>query len=168
MKLSIDREHESHWMFDKLKSFFSADGLTAIEENPFGSDDMRLAEAALMFHVIVADGKVTDSETAKMKDVLKRHYDLEDTQFNQLFIAAEQAEQEAVDLYRFTSLLKRHLDRTQRIAIVERLWEMVFADGKMHEFEDNVVWRMAQLLEVETQDRIAMKQQVRSRQENET
>jgi uncharacterized tellurite resistance protein B-like protein len=46
------------------------------------------------------------------------------------------------------------------------MWEMVFADGKMHEFEDNIVWRIAQLLEVETQDRIAMKQRVRARLES--
>ena len=78
---------------------------------------------------------------------------------------AQKAENEAVDLYRFTSLLKKELNQDQLVQIVEHLWEMVFADGKMHEFEDNVVWRAAQLLEVETQDRIAMKQRVRARRE---
>ena len=47
--------------------------------------------------------------------------------------------------------------------MIERPWEMVFADGELHEFEDNVVWRVAQLLHVESPDRIAMKQRVRER-----
>ena len=43
------------------------------------------------------------------------------------------------------------------------MWEIVFADGHLHELEDNVVWRIAKLLEVENADRIAMKQRVREK-----
>jgi len=152
-------------MIDILKSLFSADKESENEPIVFGDNDLRLAEAALMCHVIAADGKITQEETARMSSLLKEQYGLSDAEFEELFSAARKADLESVDLYRFTSLLKKHLDREQRIGIIEHLWEMVFADGKMHEFEDNVVWRAAQLLEVETQDRIAMKQRVRARRE---
>ncbi|MGB7288216.1 MAG: TerB family tellurite resistance protein [Salaquimonas sp.] len=150
-------------MFDALKSLFSADTPEAAEKGEFSLDDKRLCEAALMFHVIAVDGHIKENERSRMGEVLMEQYDLTSDEIETLFIAAEKADHEAVDLYRFTSQLKKDLDRDQRIAIIERMWEMVFADGKLHEFEDNVVWRVAQLLEVETQDRIAMKQRVRGR-----
>lgn len=149
-------------MFDKLKALFSdrpADGAPA----EFGKDDIRLAEAALLFHVVAADGKVLGSERRQMEAVLRSDFELTESEFSQLFEAARAAENEAVDLYRFTSLIKREFNREERIALVEKLWEMVFADDEMHELEDNVVWRIAQLLDVEARDRVELKQRVRDR-----
>ena len=50
-----------------------------------------------------------------------------------------------------------------RILLVEDLWEMVYADGELHEFEDNVVWRVAELLGVEARHRMMLKQRVKDR-----
>ena len=40
---------------------------------------------------------------------------------------------------------------------------MVYADGELHELEDNVVWRIAELIHVERNDRIALRQRVETR-----
>ena len=74
------------------------------------------------------------------------------------------ADNEAVDLYRFTSVLTRNLPAEDRVRVVEQLWEIVFADGKVHEFEENLVWRVAELLGVARHDRLAMKFAVAKRQ----
>jgi uncharacterized tellurite resistance protein B-like protein len=54
---------------------------------------------------------------------------------------ATAAEHEAVDLYHFTSLLNRTLDEEGRAKIIEMMWEIVYADGKRDELEDNLLWR---------------------------
>jgi uncharacterized tellurite resistance protein B-like protein len=51
-----------------------------------------------------------------------------------------------------------------RLRIVEMMWELVYADGEVSEFEDNVVWRAADLLEVSSRDRIDLKHRVAARQ----
>lgn len=51
----------------------------------------------------------------------------------------------------------RAVDEAGRIRIVEMMWELVFADGKVSEFEENVVWRAADLLGVSSRDRIELK-----------
>jgi len=150
-------------MFTTLKNLFSDMQGAAPGAELFADDDVRLAEAALMFHVISADGEILPEERSKMLENLGRHYELSKAELSVIFEAAAKADHESVDLYRFTAILKKVMDRDQRIAAIERLWELVFADGKIHEFEDNVVWRIAQLLEVETVDRIAMKHRVRDR-----
>jgi uncharacterized tellurite resistance protein B-like protein len=57
-------------------------------------------------------------------------------------------------------VLKRHLDPDGRKAFIGLMWEIVFADGELHELEDNTVWRVAELLDVERQDRISERRKV--------
>ena len=70
------------------------------------------------------------------------------------------AEQEAVDLYRFTSLLMRSLNEDGRRRIVEMMWEIVYADGKRDELEDNLLWRAADLLGVSPRERIDLRRRI--------
>lgn len=149
-------------MFKLLKSLFDGDQ-DAVVAKAFEGDDVRLAEAALMFHVMQSDGHIKDVERAKMREVLSKDFELNAEEISQLIEAAQLAENEAIDLFRFTSLLKANLERSHRVQIVENLWEMVYADGVVHELEDNVVWRIAELLNIQTPERVAMKQRVKER-----
>jgi hypothetical protein len=44
------------------------------------------------------------------------------------------------------------------------MWELVYADGQVSAFEDNVVWRAADLLGVSSRDRIDLKHRIAERQ----
>ena len=77
-----------------------------------------------------------------------------------LIAQATAAEQEAVDLYHFTSLLNRTLDEEGRRRMVEMMWQMVYADQQVSEFEDNLIWRAADLLGVSSRDRIELRRRV--------
>ena len=81
-----------------------------------------------------------------------------------MIASATLVEGEAVDLYHFTSVIMRSVDEEGRLRIVEMMWELVYADGKVSEFEDNVVWRAADLLAVSSRDRIDLKHRVAARQ----
>ena len=73
---------------------------------------------------------------------------------------AEQSDKEAVDFFHFTTVLKRALDDDGRHKIIEMMWDVVFADGEVTEFEENVVWRIAALLGVSNRDRVMLRQRV--------
>ena len=76
--------------------------------------------------------------------------------------AGGEADDEAVDLYAFTSVLKRHLDEKARIEFVGLMWEIVFADGELHELEDHTLWRIAELIGVDRRDRILQRQKAQA------
>jgi uncharacterized tellurite resistance protein B-like protein len=57
----------------------------------------------------------------------------------------------------------REVDEAGRLRIIEMMWELVYADGEVTEFEDNVVWRAADLLAVSARDRIDLKHRVAAR-----
>jgi uncharacterized tellurite resistance protein B-like protein len=124
-------------------------------------DPLQLSQAALMFHVIAADGLVTDTERSRLREILRGKFGLDDKSSGELIEKARAADNEAVDLYAFTRTLKRDLDEQAKAEIIEDLWEMVYADGSLNELEDNIVWRVAELLGVESRTRMELKRAVR-------
>jgi uncharacterized tellurite resistance protein B-like protein len=147
-------------MLDSLKNFLSE--LTGGEKHPdrFEQNDYRLAAAALLIHACTIDGNMTAGEREKLHALVKSRFALDDAATEELIDVSTLAENEAVDLYRFTSLINRTLDEAGRLGIVEMMWEMIFADGRVNEFEDNLMWRVADLLGVSSRDRIALRRRV--------
>lgn len=150
-------------MFDRILKFLDALPADTAADNKPDINDPRVASAALMFHVMDADGVRHEAELGRLRKVLAETYGLDKQGVDELLQAGEAADKDAVDLYAFTSVLTRHLDQPARIALIELLWEMVYADGVLHELEDNVVWRVAELIHVERRDRIEMRQRVEAR-----
>ena len=145
-------------MFDALKSFIAE--LGRAPEKSFDEDDYRLAAAALLVHVAAADGVADDRERRRLKAILEARFGLDDAATARLISRAEQRDREAVDFYQFTSVLKRALNDTGRFKIVEMMWEIAFADGELHELEENTIWRVAELLGVSARDRALLRQRV--------
>ena len=152
-------------MLDGLRQFI-ADVVspTAHQDRSFDDTGYRLAATALLIHVISIDGEPTEVEKRKLHSLIERRFGLDRGTADQLIASATLVEGEAVDLYHFTSVIMRSVDEAGRLRIVEMMWELVYADGQVSEFEDNVVWRAADLLGVSSRDRIDLKHRVAGRQ----
>jgi len=150
-------------MFNALRDFVRQIGQKP-EAHHFSDDDKRLALAALLVHCSAIDGVIDDVERDKLRVLLTDEFGLAGDELDMLVSDAIAADKEAVDLYRFTSVLTRNLAAEDRVQVVENLWEIVFSDGKVHEFEENLVWRVAELLGVARHDRLAAKFAVAKRQ----
>lgn len=151
-------------VFDKIKDALNSiiSGDDDAEAAPFIMDK-KLCAATLMVHVMVADGKIKPEEEAKLLDVLETHYEMTADQAAELAEQARKKQSESIDLYSFTSIIKAKMSETERMGLIEDLWEMVYADGTLHEFEDNIVWRVAELIGINSDRRMALKRLVRDR-----
>ena len=136
----------------------------APEDRAFDDTGYRLAATALLIHVISLDGEPSDVERRKLHSLIESRFGLDHGTADHLIASATLVEGEAVDLYHFTSVIMRSVDEEGRRRIIEMMWELVYADGKVSEFEDNVVWRAADLLAVSSRDRIDLKHRVAERQ----
>lgn len=152
-------------MLDGLRQFI-ADVVspTAQEDRKFDDTGYRLAATALLIHVISIDGEPSETEKRKLHSLIESRFGLDPGRANRLIASAMRVEGEAVDLYHFTSVIMRSVNEEGRLRIVEMMWELVFIDGQVSEFEDNVVWRAADLLGVSSRDRIELKHRVAGRQ----
>jgi uncharacterized tellurite resistance protein B-like protein len=144
-------------MLESLKNLISDLAGGAKHPSRFENNDYRIAAAALMVHATTIDGEASPAEREKLRAVLKDRFQLDNAATDELIDAATQAEHEAVDLYRFTSLINRSVDEDTRRGIVEMMWEVIFVDGRATEFEDNLMWRAADLLGVSSRDRLAIR-----------
>jgi uncharacterized tellurite resistance protein B-like protein len=85
-------------------------------------------------------------ERAELHTVIERQFGLDDATAHELMAEAIKVERDAVDPYHFTSLINRTVDEEGRRRIVEMMWEIIYADGDVSEFESNLMWRAAELL----------------------
>ena len=152
-------------MLDGLRQFI-ADVVSPTTHGHQAFDDTgyRLAATALLIHVISIDGEPSEAEKRKLHSLIESRFGLDPGTADQLIASATLVEGEAVDLYHFTSVIMRSVNEEGRLRIVEMMWELVYADGQVSEFEDNVVWRAADLLGVSSRDRIDLKHRVAARQ----
>jgi uncharacterized tellurite resistance protein B-like protein len=147
-------------MLDGLRQFIAEVVAPNQSARSFDDTGYRLAATALLIHVVSLDGEPSALEKSKLHGLIESHFALDRGSADRLIAAATQVEGEAVDLYHFTSVIMREVDQAGRLRIVEMMWELVYADGEVSEFEDNVVWRAADLLGISSRDRIELKHRV--------
>ena len=153
-------------MLDGLRQFIADIVSSDAQDRAFDETDYRLAATALLVHVVSLDGEPSAIEKRKLHSLIESRFKLDPGTADRLIASAMRVEGEAVDLYHFTSVIMRTLDEEGRLKIVEMMWELVYADGQVSEFEDNVVWRAADLLGVSSRDRIDLKHKVASQRES--
>src|SRR5271155_5086038 len=151
-------------MLDGLRHFIADVISPAHEPRDFDDTGYRLAATALLVHVISLDGEPSEPEKRKLHGLIESSFGLYRGPADQLIASAPLVEGEAVDLFHFTSVIMRSVDEAGRLRIGEMMWELVYADGQVSEFEDNVVWRAADLLGISSRDRIDLKHRVAARQ----
>ena len=147
-------------MLNVLKNFVAEFTNPDIAPRGFGADDYRLAAAALLVHAAMSDGEFSDAERERLHALIRQRFELDDSAAVELIEQATAAEQDAVDLYHFTRVLKDRLDYDNRCRIVEMLWQIAYADGEVSPVEDNLIWRVADLIAVDSRERIALRHRV--------
>ncbi len=116
--------------------------------------------AVLLIHAGRIDGREDSDERAKRDELLAGKFGLSPDELRELTAKAGELDDDAVDLYRFTSVLTKSFDQEGRKQIVRMLWEIVLADGVVTDYEANFMWRVAELLGVSTRDRVALRKSV--------
>ncbi len=149
-------------MFATFRKFLADVSQAGKHPAHFEPNDYRLAAAALLVHAAAIDGNISDVERNKLHAVIKRRFDLDEAETDALVAEATEAEHEAIDLYHFTSMINRALDEDGRRRVVEMMWEIVYADGHVTEFESNLIWRAADLLGISSRERIELGRRVAS------
>ena len=140
-------------MFEALSRLFQK------PENATSIHDPKLAVAALLVHLAAVDGQMKDEERKAIKGALQDHYELDEAAVERLVKEAALRDAESVDFYKFTSALSS-LESEDRVEIIAMMWQVVFADKSNHELEDNMVWRIAELIGVSSRDRTVLRNRI--------
>jgi uncharacterized tellurite resistance protein B-like protein len=108
--------------------------------------DLQLAAAVLLLEVSYADFEKQPEEKAAIFHALSRVFNLSDDEVAGLYKDAVGSADRAVSLYEFTALINQECSREEKRNLLEQLWRVAFADGRLDKYEDHRIRRIADLL----------------------
>lgn len=131
----------------KLAASIAAPGEEANED-----ESEALAVAALMLEAAAMDGRIDDTERGTILHLLAEAFDLAAADAAALLERARTARTEANQILHFTREIKDNVPFEERTEIMELLWQVVLADGEVHDYEANLMRRVAGLIHVNDRD----------------
>ena len=119
------------------------------EEKKAGHDPLRLATAAVLLDIAYADGSFSPAEDGNMVEYLNRAFALDETSAQELIEAAAEIRGRTIDYFAITSFIRKQMLLDDRIEIVKTMWRMVYADGRLTDYENYLVRKLSDLLGLE-------------------
>ena len=126
-------------------------------------EDLQLAVAVLLIEAAVLEENYSAAERDLIEDLLAKRFDLADEQRSSLMELATQTQSDSVELHRFTNVVKDNYGLQERAEIIEMLWEVVYADGVVHDYEAYLLRKIAGLIHVSDRTRGDLQKRVRAR-----
>lgn len=110
--------------------------------------DLRVATCALLLEVAEVDQDFAPEERAVIESMLQRRFDLEPEEVAQLIAETEAARAGATDLWPFTTAIRQAYTPDQKRELLVMVWRVIFADGRLDPYEDQLAHRFERLLAV--------------------
>lgn len=147
-------------MFDRLKTLFEGAPDSGPDDGP---SRLRLAAACLLVEAARMDGHFDDHERETIETLLTWRFDMSADEAGELIALARQETEAAVEMSTWARTVKDSFSHDERIELLEMLWTVVYADGELHDYEANLMRRVAGLLYVEDRDSGAARKRVLER-----
>ncbi len=146
-------------MFKTIKDLFDqiTRDLTAPADTPPDPHTLQLATAVLLVEVMRATPELHEDERDTVLRALRRKFALADDELERLIELAHDTARTSNDYHRFTQLLNERFTQPQKIAVVEAMWEVAYADQHLDVHENAVINKVAGLLHVTHGEYIAAK-----------
>jgi len=129
-------------LINLLKNIFITQ--TPDEEN----DDIKKLEllCGLMIEAAYTDGQIDESELNKIKLSLINVFEEEPDDVNIVLDKALKNRNNSKSLHHYTSFINKNFTNDKKLLLIETLWEIILSDGQVHDYESNLLRRLAGLL----------------------
>ena len=129
-------------MIDFLKNILNNQNS---QENGDNNKNLELL-CGLMIEAAYTDGQIDRSELNKIKLSLVNVFSEDPKEVNLVLEEAIKNKNNSKSLYHYTSFINKNYDEDKKLLLIETLWEIVLSDGEIHDFESNLIRRLAGLL----------------------
>ena len=129
-------------MLQSLKNIFASDQILNSETETTGIDIL----SGLMIEAANTDGEITQEELNKISHSLINVFKEDPKAVEVSLTKAFENKDNSKSLYYYTSKLNKSYSNENKIKLIELLWEIILADNEIHDFETNLIRRLAGLL----------------------
>ena len=128
-------------MLQSLKNIFQK------TQNTTGADniDELTILCGLMIEAANTDGNVTNDEINKISSTLIEMFKEDPLEVKKVLTKTLKYKDEPKSLQFFTYKINKSFVIEKKLLLIETLWEIILADGEIHDFESNLIHRLAGL-----------------------
>ncbi|MEC8369594.1 MAG: TerB family tellurite resistance protein [Pseudomonadota bacterium] len=126
------------------------------------------AAAGLLVEAALLDGDFSGEERQRIETLLRERFELGQSETAELMIAVEEAAADRVELHTITQAVRDHFSPEERVKMIEMLWDVVYADGDLDDFEANMMRAVTGLLYVSDRDSGDARKRVLARRSSST
>jgi len=148
-------------MLDKLNALFSRPNDIRAHE-PLSVSEIQIATAALLLELAGIDSEFSERERNAIVELLKARFHLSDRDVSQILTASQHQLDQKIDLYYITNLINENFDISQKLSVMELMWQVIYAAGQLDGYEDFLVHRYAKLLRLDHRQMIAAKLKIKA------
>ncbi|MFC4240329.1 tellurite resistance TerB family protein [Marinobacter oulmenensis] len=130
-------------MIEHLKKLFAQP-----DNEPVQPDRHQLAVAAtaLMVQLSRVDNDEDQRELETIVDCAVKAHEITREEATDILDDALAHADDATSLYEFTGQINEYLDQANKQSLLESIWRVAFADGRIDKYEEHLIRRMADLL----------------------
>lgn len=133
-------------MTDRLKAFFEQELVPGEDADEYErAVGIQYATAALLIEVSKADSDEDEVERAVIRVMLQDTFDLDDETLDKIVELADDGS-ESRDVNQFTNMINEFYGEADKKKLVEYLWVVAFADGRLDKYEEQFIAKVAGLL----------------------
>jgi uncharacterized tellurite resistance protein B-like protein len=137
-------------MIDIVKKYFGKKPRDIKDKNSGDTQhNIQVASCALLLEMSHIDGEFDSSEQGRILSIIEKNFHLTDEDAEALLKAAKEELDGSVDLWRFTKLINENYSAEEKLGVIETVWKIAYADGKLDKHEDYLAHKLAQLLHVD-------------------
>ena len=100
----------------------------------------------LMIEAAFTDGEIDENELNNIKSSLVNVFEEDLNEVNHILNEALKNKNNSKSLYYYTSYINKNFTDEKKLLLIEVLWEIVLSDGEVHDYESNLIRRLAGLL----------------------
>lgn len=135
-------------------------GAAPVETSKAGPERVQVATCALLLEIAQADSDLHELEDLLLRDLLERKFNLSPEAVSELVALAEGERLDSPDLYHFAREINNNFSLEEKLAVMDSLWQVVYADGVLDRYEDALVGQIAGLLRLSHRQMIDAKLKV--------
>ena len=128
-------------MINILKNFFENKEIDQISED----SNLELL-CGLMIEAANSDGDIGADEIKKIRETLINVFKENPEEVDLILEQSVQNSNNSKSLYYYSSKINKNYSDEKKILLIEILWEIVLADGQLHDYESSIIRRLSGLL----------------------
>jgi uncharacterized tellurite resistance protein B-like protein len=133
-------------MFERLESVFDSHGASQSGIVEDDTQRIRIATAVILLEVANSDDEFSDSELDTVVSILKDNFRLSDEEVAELLAVSNEEREGSVDMWHFANIINENYTEQEKYTVMENIWRVIYADGRLDKYEDHIVHKLATIL----------------------